>query len=219
MKNSPLEALPWKPLKMLNVINSVLVSPPYPRLIRAKTCNNYRGAAAELTSRFASLAVIAGHISSPKHRNRSSQALAAFVACRITRLALICEMFIPCGTVEWSARVDRVRWILVIGDWRWCSSKIQGSICMSSLFLTVQYTWDWKFHPSQLQLSIRSPLTWLFLAHCRNCSDKLVQMNVVIFWVSSFHHFGGVLSSLRGCHVAWAIAVIVVQDREQYVAT
>ena len=43
---------------------------------------------------------------------------------RIARLAFIRLAFVPRGTAEWLARVDRVRWTLAIGDWRFCPSKL-----------------------------------------------------------------------------------------------
>ena len=46
------------------------------------------------------------------------------VAIRIAWLAFIRVVFVPRGTAEWPARVDRARWTLAIGDWRFCRSKI-----------------------------------------------------------------------------------------------
>ena len=56
-------------------------------------------------------------------------------AIRIVRLAFISLTFVPRGTAEWLARVDRVRWMPVIGDWRFCPSKPQTfriGVCLLS---------------------------------------------------------------------------------------
>ena len=46
------------------------------------------------------------------------------VAIRVARLVFIRVVFVPRGTAEWPARVDRVRWTLAIGDWWFCPSKL-----------------------------------------------------------------------------------------------
>ena len=52
----------------------------------------------------------------------------AFVVPRFElRLAFICATFVPRGTAERPARVDRVRWTLAIGDWRFGPSKHEPS--------------------------------------------------------------------------------------------
>ena len=35
--------------------------------------------------------------------------------------------FVPHGTAEWLARVDRIHWTLAIGDWRFCPSKCHNN--------------------------------------------------------------------------------------------
>ena len=45
-------------------------------------------------------------------------------ATGIARLEFIPLTVVPHGIAEWLARVDRVRWTLAIGDWRFCPSKI-----------------------------------------------------------------------------------------------
>ena len=44
-------------------------------------------------------------------------------AIQIARLAFIRLTIVPRGLAEWHARVDRIRWTLAIGDWRFCPSK------------------------------------------------------------------------------------------------
>ena len=44
-------------------------------------------------------------------------------AIQIARLAFIRFTFVPRGIAAWLARVDRVRWTLAIGDWRFCPSN------------------------------------------------------------------------------------------------
>ena len=46
------------------------------------------------------------------------------IAIRIARLAFVGVVFVPRGLAEWPARVNRVRWTLAIGDWRFCPSKV-----------------------------------------------------------------------------------------------
>ena len=54
---------------------------------------------------------------------RTSNPISAYRGDQIARLAFIRVTFVPHGTAEWLARVDRVRWTLAIGDWRLCPSK------------------------------------------------------------------------------------------------
>ena len=49
------------------------------------------------------------------------------VAIRIARLAFVGLVFVPSGTAEWPARVDRIRWTPTIGDWRFGPSKLETS--------------------------------------------------------------------------------------------
>ena len=48
-------------------------------------------------------------------------------AIRIARLAFVGVVFVPRGSAEWPARVDRVRWTLAIDDWRFGPSN-QGPL-------------------------------------------------------------------------------------------
>ena len=55
-------------------------------------------------------------------------------AIRIARLAFVRLRFVPRGIAEWFARVDRVRWTLAIGDWRFGPSKFQAPIKLAQPF-------------------------------------------------------------------------------------
>ena len=53
----------------------------------------------------------------------------AFIALRFESrgLAFVGIVFVPRGLAEWLSRVDRVRWTLAIGDWRFRPSKSRSN--------------------------------------------------------------------------------------------
>ena len=63
----------------------------------------------ELSLRFESLAFVGGHISPRNTESSPDRPCVRCAAIRITRLAFIRLTFVPRGTAEWLARVDRVR--------------------------------------------------------------------------------------------------------------
>ena len=82
-----------------------------------------KGWGVRVSLRFESLAFVGGHISTQNTEISPHRPCVRCAAIRIARLAFTCLTFVPCGIAEWFARVDRVRWTLAIGDWRFCPSK------------------------------------------------------------------------------------------------
>ena len=66
------------------------------------------------------LAFVGGHISSQNREMSPHRPCVRCAAIWTARLAFNRLTFVPRGTAERLARVDRVRWTLAIGDWRSC---------------------------------------------------------------------------------------------------
>ena len=93
------------------------------------------------------VAFVGGHISSQNTEMSPHRPCVRCAAIRIARLAFIRVVFVPLGPAEWPARVDRVRWTLAIGDWRFGPSK--GQMVDLGLAATPGIR-GWNPHPPNL---------------------------------------------------------------------
>ena len=78
----------------------------------------------ELSQQFESLACVGGHISPKNTESGPRRPCVRCAAIQIARLASIRLTCVPRGIAEWLARGDCVRWMLAIGDWRFCPCKL-----------------------------------------------------------------------------------------------
>ena len=96
----------------------------------AKSRDSYRRITSESyrcdSNRQLSLVVIYLPQNTEMSPDRPCVRCAAIRIARLRRLAFIRVVFVPRGIAEWPARVDRVRCLLAIGDWRFCPSKVMS---------------------------------------------------------------------------------------------
>ena len=132
------------------------------KIARELSQNRWR----ELSLQFESLAFVGHHISPRNTEISPHRSCLRCAAIRIAGLAFIRLTFVPRGTAEWSARVDRVRWTLAIGDWRFYPSKDWTLKRRGPLSHHYQHC-ERQFHRCRLQKSYS-----LWIGNCSKFNDE-----------------------------------------------